>query len=1066
MGEAITDLQAFAAFAQRNAEDAFRLFKSPAFSEMLEKEDHRLRAMWRGLMKPPVTLVSMEEFLVGAGLKNPVTVRAVEEGASYEGVRDSLQDVIRLRRDGMGSFALYASCDCDFIELPRRKITDEDFVASSCDFEYRILIGKLGDGIRSGTITLVAPGNTIIFRVKASRRQAGEAGEGALLSRNTLRIMSERLDYMLEKSSRASYVSRSLDAIEERYALTSMNLTLLRLYHAYLERLNGNAAAASVILREFRQQAFSDDEQEEEMAYLYLSSLLGESAMTPEETAERIRSRFDAGSGGYVMLKLLFLTSPDIGRYPRRRKKAAEEVFARGVRSPLLYAEVLRDFRQDDALVTTLNDFTVCTLLFAARRGLLTEKLALRTAYLSANEKFFSNALLKILTHAYENWPLDSILEAIVRVLMKGQPRDGRCFPWYERAVEKGLKVLRLYEYYIETLPETKKTVLPLAVRKFFVMSPSSVSEESRAAIYDNIVRNRQTDPETYAAVTGKAKAFAEDALRRGKTGIHYAALYREYIRALPDEASEKHFSEVLFAERLFVEDPAVRSVTVIHDGLIPEEIVPVVRGVCCIHRYTEDAQLFFDSAPYGRYFTGAAYNLTPLMDRSFGMSLPDAARSGAGFLLARMRAMEESGILNEDDFRAARKAADSPAFSDTLRRDARASILRYLEAHPESSFFHHGTGEETLNLYAEADKAKMVNILLEAGLYKETYAVLLRYGTEGIDPAKLVPIASRMIDEAGDVKDEELASFAMRVLRDGKYDERMLAYLAAFGEGEMDEMLTLRRAADAFYIDTFPLDERILEKAVKEKQDIEEGPEILGGYAAHGGRRALVRAYLEFYADRSAMLGRDVKKPAAEVISEIYDRGEPVDLAMKLTLLKYRSQQGEMTAHEELQVDELLEECMKRGIRLAFMQQLPESFVRAMGLTDRIIIEGRADPKEELLVRYRLISGLMGEEAEEKTEAMTHRFRGIFTKEFLLFYGETLVYTIFTRHGGSEQEIESRTLSAGDVRTHGVSSYARINRMLRAAKEGKDGALREELTSYLKAIKTAESLFELEGTF
>ena len=89
-------------------------------------------------------------------------------------------------------------------------------------------------------------------------------------------------------------------------------------------------------------------------------------------------------------------------------------MYEAGVRSPLLYAEILRDLRQDDSLVTQLSDCTVQTLLFAVRQDLLTEALALRAAYLSANEKYFSPPLLRILTEAYEKWPLDGILEAIV----------------------------------------------------------------------------------------------------------------------------------------------------------------------------------------------------------------------------------------------------------------------------------------------------------------------------------------------------------------------------------------------------------------------------------------------------------------------------------------------------------------------------------------------------------------------------------------------------------------------------------------------------------------------------
>ncbi len=46
-----------------------------------------------------------------------------------------------------------------------------------------------------------------------------------------------------------------------------------------------------------------------------------------------------------------------------------------------------------------------------------------------------------------------------------------------------------------------------------------------------------------------------------------------------------------------------------------------------------------------------------------------------------------------------------------------------------------------------------------------------------------------------------------------------------------------------------------------------------------------------------------------------------------------------------------------------------------------------------------------------------------------------------------------------------GTESFPRINRMLRAAREGSEDTLKEELRSYMKARDAAQSLFALEET-
>lgn len=66
-------------------------------------------------------------------------------------------------------------------------------------------------------------------------------------------------------------------------------------------------------------------------------------------------------------------------------------------------------------------------------------------------EKIF-RSLHMALTKAYEQFPEDDTLEAVCRHIMKGEPRKSQFFPWFSLAVERGLRLTRLYEYYMETM--------------------------------------------------------------------------------------------------------------------------------------------------------------------------------------------------------------------------------------------------------------------------------------------------------------------------------------------------------------------------------------------------------------------------------------------------------------------------------------------------------------------------------------------------------------------------------------------------------------------------------------
>ena len=64
-----------------------------------------------------------------------------------------------------------------------------------------------------------------------------------------------------------------------------------------------------------------------------------------------------------------------------------EEQFERGCTSPLLYMEAWKWISEDITLVHRLSPFWSQVCCFAGKRGLLTEELVMRMAYLSGYEK-------------------------------------------------------------------------------------------------------------------------------------------------------------------------------------------------------------------------------------------------------------------------------------------------------------------------------------------------------------------------------------------------------------------------------------------------------------------------------------------------------------------------------------------------------------------------------------------------------------------------------------------------------------------------------------------------------
>ena len=116
---------------------------------------------------------------------------------------------------------------------------------------------------------------------------------------------------------------------------------------------------------------------------------------------------------------------------------------------------------EDITLFHRLSPFWIQVFCFAGKRGLLTEELVMRMAYLSGYEKNFSGSLYQALVAGYEKFPSEDILEAVCKYVMKGNPRKPEYFRWFSLAVQQGLRLTRLYEYYVETMDISYQRELP-----------------------------------------------------------------------------------------------------------------------------------------------------------------------------------------------------------------------------------------------------------------------------------------------------------------------------------------------------------------------------------------------------------------------------------------------------------------------------------------------------------------------------------------------------------------------------------------------------------------------------
>ena len=1060
----IRNLEDFTNLAKGNFEEAYRVFTSPAFSVVLAGCDEETRSLYRGLAKNPVTYQRVEEFLVATGNKSPVSISADAEEGKFYNLEGSTQSTVTLHRSGWGFLDIRAEADADFIEIPRKRILSEDFVGSVCEFNYIIRYERLGRGRYFGKVTIRTLDQIIEIPVVASKNGPVRVDMGTISRKNQIKLTRLYVDYETDKIERKAYCTGTrslLTAIREMGDYP----TLYELYEAYVEETAGNRQSARYIMKDMSARDFKGESAEAKAMFLYMGHITGFLDPQKMDIVGHVREWQRKNRESFILMWILFRIDPDYLRSPAKKIYAMEELFKTGCRSPLLYIEALNLLRRDGSYMRRLSTFMRHVMIFAVKHQILPKDLASRMAHLSDNEKAFTQPVYRMLTGAYEMHPLPELLEAIIRFLMKGMPVNPEYFKWYSLAVESDYRITRLYELYVETMPETYQKMLPRQILKYFALN-TMLSERKRAFIYANVIRNRDRDPATYSRYEKGMSEFAVKSLEEKRIDSSYAVLYQTFSEEFARLDLEREIAEIMFTNRVYTDDQRVREVIVCHDELQMEDIYPIRHGEAYVSRYTPNARILFSDGRGNRFVAGVPFSETPLMDRTELVGICRARDCDTmGFLLSTAM---DSGSLEEisvHNFDAMRRIESSRDFTPAFRSEVRSGILKYIAEHAENESLDQYLRKVDYRTFAGEDKVLLANAMISRGFYQEAYALLGKFGYENMDAGRLVQLADHMIEERDGRYDQELLLLVCVAFRQDKYDVSMLEYLVRNYQGDLDEMVRIRAAADRLFVNTDELDERILNRCIFVRRILPEGGDILKNYDEHSGNEKTIRNYITFEAETCFSRGTAIDDYSAGYIVRCLDDGEETEQIWRMALLLYYSGKEDYTIHEEALIDSILDECVLRGYRFAFFKEFPMSFLTQYELDDKIFVEQHARPDDTVILHYRLLAA--GEmDKPYDTVPLERIYKGIFTREFVLFYGETLEYYITISREGQEWRSEDFSACADACDMDGRSQYQMINQMLELCEAEEPELLIEKIRQYRQTEQLVDTLFVLEDKF
>ena len=1063
----VKTLEDFEQLCRKNMREGFHLFTNPAFPKILNGKNVVYLPLYKSMSRNPVTYQHLEEFLISSGKKEPILLSIDKQQKAVYHLDVSQKDTLYIYKNNWGWLHVSIEVEGDFLEVERTSFTTDDFIGKVYGLEYIVHRDRIGRGRVFGKIRIKTIHQELVYEVEASSRDESEIRPAAVRSRRISWLIRDYLKLRLHLLDYRTWQDTSALTVGEMLEEDPRDV-LAKLYSAYLYYTHDDNAKAMEALWPIKDRDILTETSEQEAIYLWLAKKIN---LLPEESRDlvpKFRRFYREQPDNYTLLYLLQQETVAEAA-PTERLQQLEECFDAGCTSPFLYHDAWEMLAKEEALLRRLSPFLIQVLCFGQKQGLMTQGLMKRAAFLSANLKTYNGTVYRLLSRGYQAHPEDEILEAICQLLIKGEPMRRECFVWYARAVERDIRITRLYEYFMETYDAPAKETLPLPVRMYFATNISTLGEKKRALLYASVILHKEEDPTGYMNYARHMRDYALESLRRGKIDRNYAILYGHFFSKPENPEIAALMTRMLFVQRVTVTDKDIRQVVVCHQALRKEEYYPVKDGVAYPRIYTEDACLLFEDEKHLRFASSVTCTKEPLFRvRDIAQACMYQAVDDPGLELYLCREKAFQMDVNSRSVEDYRMAERNSAFTDSYRQTVRRKLLEYDLAHPDRDLAPDALPPQKLDVYAEADSAALAQLLIRETRYEDAFYIISEYGYEQIPVDLMLRLASRLIQNREYAYDEELLCLTGYVFRLGKYDEVMLRYLCLYYEGSVRSLCHLWEHVHGFQLDTLPLEEKILLQAMDTRQFPEHETEILRSYISQPGRQDVIDAYLTYLSEYYFLGGRQTAGAVFAAVEQAIRQGDLEEDVCKLALLKHyaesgipsRSASGRKPAPYELAKD-LLKQMNDKGYRFEFYRDLPVKLTQAYQVEDKVFIEEQLTPDSRVILHYQLTEQ-DGQPGEWISEPVKHMFGGIFVKEFLLFYGETLTYYLRIMQKGAIRNTDTYEISLADMDTSGNTRYKLLNHLLEARDHGDEEELRKTWKQYCGQENAVENSLSL----
>lgn len=817
---------------------------------------------------------------------------------------------------------------------------------------------------------------------------------------------------------------------------------------------------AGWILRRYeRTRLFQQRDAGTRAVFLYVNSLFKKDPDVTASCVSQLQKLYLKQPENWLFTWLLLNLDSRLAERSRTRYMVLERQFRAGTRNRLLYQEAWMLLKDDMALFTRLDAFSIQTFFWAANHGFLTAEAARTVALQAARLKKWSPLAARLLKACYQVEPSKETAGAVCSIYIRGHRTDAEAFVWYQKGVELDAKITNLYEYFMYALPEDYPRLLPRQVILYFAYH-NTLTSRQKTAFYCNLVKYGGLGELDYEEHRRQLQQFLLKQLKERRLDESLSWLYG---RCLLVETLEKDMLEaladILFLRKITCREKRICQVEISYGQLEDKVIVPLVGGSACVPIYTPGAKVTLLDERGKRYRQTVAYDMKRLMvEPRFLQICAQQLKHHLGLNLYLLDGRGDHRLNNENVETAYRLLEDGH-LRESYRQRLQLELLDYERKHHRLDRVDERLLIQNPGSLSREGQGAYIEYFILTRQDEKAFSLLEETGCAQVEPKLLLRLLQRLLAE-GQVPRDILRPYARRIFAQGVYTENIIGLAAEECSGNTEMLLALWKAGKQFDL-TFPqLEEQLVVQALFTERYLHEVFPVFESMDDRGGESVLGSAWLNYLSWLDFVKGQSVPEGLFDSLEHHLIWEDRLADVAGLCYLKQISVLLLLTEAQKRLAGRLMKELAAKGRRFAFMQKLYPYQEGIKRPDDQMVVEYRCNPNHKVVLHYVL------EYHGKKTfdyvaERLFPVCGGIFTHAFILFYGERLTW-FFTEEldDGTSISTVCRTLENREEYVQGQSRYERLCRMQRALDHHQERQLKKMMAEYGELTVLSEEKF------